>query len=184
MPVLLDARDLVGDFSIAADELGIGGWPCSLQAEFLPAPHRSGPLRRGCGAVYAFALAQHTTAAAGAGMVLKVGKAGANSNARFQSQHYGLSAPSTLARSILGHRIVWPWLGIDALDASNVRAWMLANLDRLNIFVPATSPLVLAPLEMYVSARIGSVFEGSAWRPGAQTSAVAGRNVAVPERLR
>jgi hypothetical protein len=55
-----------------------------------------------------------------------------------------------------------PWLGIDRLDPATVKDWMLANLDRLHIYVPTASPLVLASLEMYVRARIGSVFEGSA----------------------
>ena len=32
---------------------------------------------------------------------LKVGKAGPKTQARFTSQHYGVSAPSTLAKSIL-----------------------------------------------------------------------------------
>jgi hypothetical protein len=39
---------------------------------------------------------------------------------------------------------------------------MLSNLDRLHIYVPAEAPVVLAPPEMYVRARIGGVFEGSA----------------------
>jgi hypothetical protein len=48
------------------------------------------------------------------------------------------------------------------LHVSNVKQWMLANLNRLHIFVPAESPDVLSTLEMCVRARIGSVFEGSA----------------------
>jgi hypothetical protein len=100
-----------------------------LDHEFLRAPHRSKALRAGFGAVYAFALGRHHESLAGAGMVLKVGKVGPNSNARFQSQHYGFSARSTLARSLVGYPIVWPWLGISHLDAHDVKPWMLANLD-------------------------------------------------------
>ncbi|TDW95381.1 hypothetical protein EV137_2717 [Kribbella pratensis] len=82
-------------------------------------------------------------------MVLKVGKVGPNSEPRFRYQHYSpTSAGSTLAKSLLTHSIVWPWLGIDRLGPATVKDWMLANLDRLHIYVPATSPLVLAPLEM------------------------------------
>ena len=73
-----------------------------------------------------------------------------------------LSAGSTLAKSLVGHPVLWPWLGISQLDASNVKPWMLAHLDRLHIFVPAESSEVLPVLEMYVRARVGSVFEGSA----------------------
>jgi hypothetical protein len=95
-------------------------------------------------------------------MVLKVGRVGPKSDARFYSQHYTLSAGSTLAKSLITHAVVWPWLGIGSLDAATIKPWMLANLDRLHIFVPAESANVLPVLEMYVRARIGSVFEGSA----------------------
>jgi hypothetical protein len=95
-------------------------------------------------------------------MVLKVGKVGPNSNARFRSQHYTTSRRPTLAKSLLAHPIVWAWLGITQLDEASVKPWMLSNLDRLRIYVPAGAPVVLASLEMYVRARIGSVFEGSA----------------------
>jgi hypothetical protein len=50
----------------------------------------------------------------------------------------------------------------EALDPTSVRAWMLTNLDRFNIFVPESSVDLLPFLETYVRARIGSVFEGSA----------------------
>ena len=132
------------------------------QARVSAAPHRQPHLRPGCGAVYAFALSTNTTSTAGAGMVLKVGRVGAKSDRRFYSQHYTLSAGSTLAKSLVGHPVLWPWLGISQLDASNVKPWMLAHLDRLHIFVPAESSEVLPVLEMYVRARVGSVFEGSA----------------------
>jgi len=95
-------------------------------------------------------------------MVLKVGKVGPNSDARFRSQHYTTSGRSTLARSLLAHRILWPWLGISQLDEATVKPWMLSNLDRMHMYVPASSLPVLAALEMYVRARIGSIFERSA----------------------
>lgn len=138
--------------------------PSDLDAEYLPAPHRSPALRPGHGAVYVFALADRDTSDAGAGRVLKVGRAGPNSNARFQSQHYApRSAGSTLANSLIKYRLLWPWLGVDHLDGSNVRDWMLGHLDRANVYVPATSVGLLPHLEMYVRARLGgSVFEGSA----------------------
>lgn len=97
-------------------------------------------------------------------MALKVGKAGPNRDARFRSQHCTTSGRSTLAKSLLAHPIVWAWLGIAQLDEASVKPWMLSNLDRLHIYVPAGARVVLASLEMYVRARIGNVFEGSAWR--------------------
>jgi hypothetical protein len=81
---------------------------------------------------------------------------------RFTYQHYGFAAQSTLARSLIKYRVLWSWLGITSLGEHNVKEWMLSNLDRVHFFVPGDSTEVLASLEMYVRARVGSVFEGSA----------------------
>lgn len=54
---------------------------------------------------------------------------------------------------------MWPWLGIEALDTSTVEGWMLTNLDRAHLYVPAGHDVVLASLEVYDRARVGSVFE-------------------------
>ncbi len=62
---------------------------------------------------------------------LKIGKANAKSNARFVSQHYGFSAPSTLAKSICSDSAFLS-LGI---NPDNVKPWMLENLHRINIYV-------------------------------------------------
>jgi hypothetical protein len=137
-------------------------------AECLPGRDAAGPTPQffapvGLWAVYVFALSQQARCEAGTGRVLKVGRVGAHSNARFQSQHYSAAAAgSTLARSLLKYRVLWPWLGIDRLDESTVRTWMLANLDRVNLYVPASNADLLPQLEMYVRAHVGSVFEGSA----------------------
>jgi len=96
-------------------------------------------------------------------MVLKVAHVGARSEARFRHQHCNpRSARSTLAKSLLTYRIMWPWLGIDHLDELGVKRWMLSSLDRLHIFIPDGHPMVAASLEIYVRSRIGSVFEGAA----------------------
>lgn len=82
---------------------------------------------------------------------------------RFRSQHYNpRSGGSTLASSLLTYRIMWPWLGIEQLEERDVKSWMLVNLDRMHIFVPDGHPAVAASLEIYVRARIGSVFEAQA----------------------
>jgi len=39
---------------------------------------------------------------------------------------------------------------------------MLSNLDRMHVFVPDGYPEVLAAMEVYARARMGSVFEGAA----------------------
>lgn len=162
--MLIAPDELIKDFGNAGSAAGTDGWPCEMRGEILSAPHRPpSSLPAGFGAVYAFALLASATAPAGGGRVLKVGKAGPNSSARFTSQHYSpASARSTLAGSIIKYPILWPWLGISAEDAVNIRSWMTANLDRIHIFVRQPSPEFLTTVELYVRARIGSVYEGSA----------------------
>jgi hypothetical protein len=105
----IDLDPILADFPENAERLGVAGWPATLDVEYLPAPHRPKALRPNHGAVYVFALADHTTSAAGAGRVLKVGRVGPNSNARFQSQHYSPgSARSNLANSIVKYEVLWP----------------------------------------------------------------------------
>jgi hypothetical protein len=114
--------------------------------------------------VYVFALGDECgrRAPAGAGAVLKVGRVGPASGARFRYQHYGFSAGSTLAQSLLRYRVMWPWLGIESIDESSVKAWMLTHLDRAHFYVPAGYAMLLPSLEIYIRARVGSVFEGAA----------------------
>ena len=160
--VFIDPAVLIAEFGPAAKAAGIPGWPCELRAETLRAPHHPPPLPVSSAAVYMFALHGSSTAPGGAGLVLKVGKVGPNSRPRFAFQHYGLAARSTLAGSLLRYPIMWPWLGVQNLAEATVRSWMLSNLDRGHIYVPGDAPEVLASLEVYVRARVGSVFEGAA----------------------
>ncbi len=164
VPAVINPEELLRDFGDAAALASTVGWPCELRPELLRAPHEAPKrLPTGFGAVYAFALRSQSSSPAGAGRVLKVGKVGVNSAARFTSQHYlPASAQSTLAGSILKYPILWPWLGITERDANNIKRWMLGNLDRMHIFVRDPSREFLTTVELYVRARIGSVYEGSA----------------------
>jgi hypothetical protein len=163
--MMLDPGTLLADFAMSAKHAAVDDWPCPLRTDVLRAPHSPPALPPGYGAVYAFALgaAAGESAPCGVGTVLKVGRIGARSEPRFRYQHYKpRSAGSTLASSLLTYRIMWPWLGIDHLDERCVKDWMLSNLDRIHIFVPDGYPMVLASLEIYTRARVGSVFEGAA----------------------
>lgn len=162
--MLTNLETVVEDFGVAAAAAEIEGWPCEIDAELLPAPHRAPALPPGVGTVYVFALAQQYGARvpAGPGAVRKVGRVGPKSGPRFRYQHYGLAARSTLARSLLTYSIMWPWLGIEALDEDTVKQWMPTNLDRAHLYVPTGRDVVLSSLEVYVRARVGSVFEGAA----------------------
>src|SRR5262249_31286521 len=139
--MVIDPSDLVRDFAAAAEKAEIDGWSRQLQdslrLEYLPAPHSQPQLSTGYGAVYAFALSSRAgeSAPCRAGCVLKVGRVGASNRRRFRYSHYLPEGPrSTLARSLVSYPIMWPWLGIDHLDNSSVKQWMLSNLDRLHVF--------------------------------------------------
>lgn len=164
LSMIIDPQALRADFAAAASRAHVEGWPCEIQIERLLAPHTRPPLPPGFGAVYVFALAGEYGAGtpAGAARVLKVGRVSPSNGARFTYMHYGNAAGSTLAKSLVRYKIMWPWLGIDTLDNSSVKHWMLTHLDRFHFYVPAGRDAVLASLEVYVRARLGSVFEGAA----------------------
>ena len=98
---------------------------------------------------------------AGVGRVLKVGRAGPNSNARFQSHHYEMGrAPSTLAATLVTSTILWHYLGIMRLRSEQVRDWIRANTDRDNFYFDSKDNSILAQFEKYTRGRLGPVFEG------------------------
>lgn len=156
--------DLLTDFYDAVRQADIGAGEPDIAHEVHHAPHRPPSALPGdCAATYVFSLSSSYggTCSAGPNRVLKVGKVGAKSSARFCSQHYlPNSASSNLAKSLISERVLWPYLGIDQLDESNVRAWMLANLERDHFFVPAGHPGMERELERYLRGRLGPVFEG------------------------
>lgn len=118
--------------------------------DFRPAPHRSSGLPAGMMAIYAFW---------GDGAWLKIGKVGANSDARFRSQHYlPGSARSTLAGSIRAD--------VDlsvrcAIDPAACGEWIRTNTHRCNVLLPATYPKsLLALLEAFLHHRLQPRYEG------------------------
>ena len=160
---LFDHVELLSEFSQAAQLADTPGWPCEVNPERIYAPHKQPHLPNGYGAVYVFSLTRSygVTVPAGAGAVLKVGKVGAQSNPRFYSQHYTQSAGSSLAKSLLKNRVLWPLLGTQHLTTSNVKSWMMQNLDRTHYFVPGAEADIRSALEIFVRAHVGSIFEGA-----------------------
>ncbi len=155
------ADALIHDFVLAAGWLGLH--VRDPQHESQLAPHVPHPLGPGTCAVYVFSLSESygKSCPAGPHRVLKVGKAGPKSNARFQSQHYSAkAAPSTLAASLVTARILWPYLGVHNLTEDQVGGWIRANCDRDNFYILATSEFGLGQLEQYMRAMLGPVFEG------------------------
>lgn len=64
---------------------------------------------------------------------LKIGKANSKTKARFTSQHYGFSAPSTLAKSLCSDNEFIA----KGINSDNVKEWMMVNLHRINIYINA-----------------------------------------------
>ena len=162
--MMIDAELLIPEFRPDAAEARIEGWPCPLRWERLPAPHEKPVLPVGEAAIYVFATSATygRGARCGPATALKVGKVGPNNKRRFRHSHYVAEARtiSTLAQSLLAHPVQWPWPGIEHLDAGSVENWMLTNLDRTHFFLPGDRAQVRAALEIYIRARVGSVFEG------------------------
>jgi hypothetical protein len=62
---------------------------------------------------------------------LKVGQAGRNSSPRYLSHHYHVTAPSTLAKSILKDPVYFKILG-----TQTPKDWIINNTTRYNILIP------------------------------------------------
>jgi hypothetical protein len=161
--VIQNPEALIAGFIEAALHTSLIQAPPALRHELLRAPHRPpSSLPAGQAAVYVFSLRTEYGSAcpAGPNRVLKVGKVGPNSAPRFCSQHYNPgSSNSNLAKSLLNERVLWPFLGVTTLDALNVKAWMMTNIDRDHIFVPAGTNLE-REVERYLRGWLGPAFEG------------------------
>lgn len=69
---------------------------------------------------------------------LKVGKVNANSNARYQSQHYNPgSSPSNLARTLRGEPEFHAMAAIIEPNDNNWGDWIKTNTTRYNIIIPS-----------------------------------------------
>lgn len=66
-------------------------------------------------------------------LCLKVGMVNTGSSARYQSQHYGFNAPSTLAKSLIVNENYY----LNGIGNNDVGLWMRQNLDRYNLLINA-----------------------------------------------
>jgi hypothetical protein len=156
-----EIQNLISDFLEAARIAAVPIRPEQVAGEVLTAPHRR-PKRLPFGkqGVYWFSIAN---------ICLKVGKAGALSNARFTSQHYNpKSSGSNLAKSILNSKkrlkVILPddiRRTIDHLTEANVGDWIETHTTRFNIFIGVEfDDFVLSFLESFIQCRLKPIFEG------------------------
>ena len=143
-------HDIARDFAVAAALAGVPIAVSEIEIVELPTPHqRPSSLPKGKLAVYVFIYGDRC---------LKVGKAGQRSAARYCSHHYGMNAPSTLAKSLLTnqHRI-----GVSNIKDANVGEWICRNTRRINFLLPASYGIfLLSLLEAFVQCRLNPEFEG------------------------
>ena len=158
--ISIDEAELLAAFHEAAKLARLRLSLSDVRFEFLPAPHkRPSRLPAGLQAVYAFFLGE---------ACLKVGKAGPKTQARFVSQHYGMNAPSTLAKSLLAHRDRAAALlpaerrsEIAALNEQSVDTWIERNTSRAHVFLPTSvGAFPLSLLEAFLQCRFQPIFEG------------------------
>ena len=147
----METQTLIQDFLRIAALAGERFVESEIEVEALRAPHRPpSRLPAGMMAVYVFSYGD---------TVLKVGKAGPNSGARYTSQHYNAaSAPSTLAASLLkrGDEI-----GASGLTVESAADWIKKNTHRTNFLMKAECGVsVLTLLEAFLQCRLKPRFEG------------------------
>ena len=148
-----DPDQLLTDFLVVAELSGIKVNRDAIRIETFPMPHRPpSSLPKGKMAVYIFSDNER---------VLKVGKVGWRSQARYTSQHYDAgSARSTLAASILKDEDTMEKNGV---NAENVSDWIKENTDRVNFILDADlGARTLTLLEVFVQCRLQPAFEGFA----------------------
>ncbi len=162
--MIKDAKAILTSFQEVTSALKPLETMAEITHELLSAPHSPPPSYPfGFCASYVFSLSEEygRHCPAGPNRVIKVGKVGANSGPRFTGQHYlPNSTNSNLAKSLINEKILWAYLGIDYLDESTVKTWMLANLERDHFFVPVAHAGTERELERYLRGRLGPVFEG------------------------
>ncbi len=91
--------------------------------------------------------------------VLKIGKVGAKSQARYTSQHYNPgSSNSNLAKSLLADR---ESPGFAQINEANVGQWIRQNIDRVNFLLDERAGVpVLTLLESFFQCRFKPRYEG------------------------
>lgn len=112
-------------------------------------PHKTSTLPIGKMAIYSFIYQDD---------FLKIGKAGAKSNARFNSQHYNpKNSQSNLAKSLLSD----PELINLKLEEKSVSEWIKNNIRRIDFLIDATLEVfVLNLIEAFLHLKYRPKYEG------------------------
>jgi len=148
--------NLISDFIKVAELSGFSIVRKDILHERQTAPHKPNSLPGNYFAVYVFSLPEFEN------QVLKVGKVGPKSNARYLSQHYNPnSSMSNLAKSLLSSNF-FRENKIEKPTEGNVGDWIKENTDRENfLFLDKPNTQALVNLfEIFLQSRLKPRFEG------------------------
>lgn len=152
--MLANPTELIRNFAQVSALAGMPVSETQIRHELIKPPHTPLVLPPNVSAVYVFSLASKSE------IVLKVGKAGPKSAARFVSQHYlASSCKSNLAKSICSAQHKWEFLGISNIGPNNVGHWLRSHTDRDHFFIEKAAALV-SLLECFLQCRLKPLFEG------------------------
>ena len=123
--------------------------PDWIEISDLGCPHKTNKLPNGKMAVYIFFYKDEC---------LKIGKAGPNSNSRYENQHYDPNkSGSNLAKSILFDET----FNVKSISNKNIGDWIKNNTKRINILLnKETGIFVLNFVEAYFQLKFKPKYEG------------------------
>jgi hypothetical protein len=161
-------KDAIAKFIKAIALAGITVPSEKIVVRDLGCPHKPTSLPDGKMAVYCFRLGE---------TVLKIGKVGPNSSARFHTQHYlPGSSRSNLAKSLLADKSGPCW----RMKDRKIGAWMKQRLHRTDILLDADLQIgVLSFLESFLQCLYTPKYEG--FKSQGKPNQIAGAN--ARERL-
>lgn len=152
--MLPNPNELIHDFVKVSIIAGTPVREDQIRHEVIRPPHSGLRLPPNVYVVYAFSLSSNPR------VVLKVGKAGPKSVARFVSQHYlPRSCKSNVANSLCVETQVWEQLGISGLNEDSAGEWLRAYTDRDHFYMAQGAPLINL-LEIFLQCRLRPLFEG------------------------
>ena len=154
--MIVEIEPMLSDFNQVASLAGLDLHRADITHECRNCPHEAGNLPVDMQAVYVFSLPDPPYE------VLKVGKVGPKSHARFTSHHYNpYSSISNLSKSLLGDTVFWQGINIPPPDSARIGDWIRQNVDRDNFFLPAQKgSYALALLEIFLQCRLHPAYEG------------------------
>ena len=151
-----NVSQIISDFIRIANIAGFNTSYSEIQHDLLKAPHEPRKLPDNYQAIYVFSMSSNDN------RVLKIGKSGKNTKARFLSQHYNpRSCNSNLSKSLLNDAIFWKTIRYPKPNEDQIGTWLKRNTDRDNFyFLSDLGRYYLSLFEIFLQCRLNPYFEG------------------------